>query len=77
MAEAVGFEPTDELPRHRISSAARYDHFGTLPCDDYSTTGQGNLQAIEQMRRRPVPKSFFRSLSEDNTFISRRENRNA
>ncbi len=31
LAEAVGFEPTDELPRHRISSAARYDHFDTLP----------------------------------------------
>lgn len=31
MAEAVGFEPTNELPRYRISSAGRYDHFDTLP----------------------------------------------
>ncbi len=35
MAEAVGFEPTNELPRYRISSAGRYDHFDTLP---YSLT---------------------------------------
>ena len=31
LAEAVGFEPTNELPRYRISSAGRYDHFDTLP----------------------------------------------
>ena len=31
VAEAVGFEPTNELPRYRISSAGRYDHFDTLP----------------------------------------------
>ncbi len=34
MAEAVGFEPTNELPRYRISSAGRYDHFDTLPYFD-------------------------------------------
>ena len=47
LAEAVGFEPTDELPRHRISSAARYDHFGTLPRERYCTIHGVNLQAIE------------------------------
>lgn len=34
LAEAVGFEPTNELPRYRISSAGRYDHFDTLPYFD-------------------------------------------
>lgn len=32
MAEAVGFEPTCRVTDNRISSAARYDHFATLPC---------------------------------------------
>ena len=35
MAEAARFELADELPRHRISSAARYDHFDTLPYTFY------------------------------------------
>ena len=35
VAEAVGFEPTNELPRYRISSAGRYDHFDTLPYRKY------------------------------------------
>lgn len=30
----MGFEPTNELPRYRISSAGRYDHFDTLPYFD-------------------------------------------
>ncbi len=31
LADEVGFEPTNELPRYRISSAGRYDHFDTHP----------------------------------------------
>ncbi len=31
LAEAVGFEPTDDFTRHSISSRDRYDHFDTLP----------------------------------------------
>ena len=31
LAEMVGFEPTYQLPDKRISSASRYDHFGTSP----------------------------------------------
>ena len=31
IAEAVGFEPTWQLPAKRISSAPRYDHFDTPP----------------------------------------------
>lgn len=31
MAEKVGFEPTWRLHAKRISSAPRYDHFGTSP----------------------------------------------
>ncbi len=38
MAEEVGFEPTCELPRKRISSAPRYDRFDTLPRDIYFST---------------------------------------
>ena len=47
MAEAVGFEPTNELPRYRISSAGRYDHFDTLPycivCKRLEVDIQGTL----------------------------------
>lgn len=32
LAEEVGFEPTSPVRSYRISSAARYDHFDTLPC---------------------------------------------
>lgn len=32
MAEAVGFEPTCPFRDNRISSAARYGLFDTLPC---------------------------------------------
>ena len=38
VAEEVGFEPTCELPRKRISSAPRYDRFDTLPRDTYFST---------------------------------------
>ena len=31
LAEAVGFEPTDDFTRHSISSRDRYDHFDTPP----------------------------------------------
>ena len=31
LAETVGFEPTYQFPDKRISSASRYDHFGTSP----------------------------------------------
>ncbi len=36
LADEVGFEPTNELPRYRISSAGRYDHFDTHPQIIYS-----------------------------------------
>ena len=36
VAEMVGFEPTYRLPDKRISSAPRYDHFDTSPCQKAS-----------------------------------------
>ena len=33
LAEAKGFEPLYRLRGNRISSAGRYDHFDTLPCN--------------------------------------------
>ena len=33
LAETVGFEPTDGVTHHSISSRGRYDHFDTSPYD--------------------------------------------
>ena len=38
-----GFRSRSYRVATTISSAARYDHFDTLPCDNYSILGTGNM----------------------------------
>ena len=47
LADRVGFEPTDGVNRHLISSQARYDHFDTCPYSLFSEKGTGNRLYFE------------------------------
>ena len=55
LAEAVGFEPTDDFTRHSISSRDRYDHFDTPP---YLGDGVRRNRGIIHQKKEKV-KGFF------------------
>ena len=56
MAEAVGFEPTDDFTRHSISSRDRYDHFDTPP---YLGDGVCAVTEVLYTKNKKKSRAFF------------------